>query len=146
MSKHKSDSTEQRSAESKMLELLENEIGANFSSSSSLPIDLGVVPDGIDLDKQIVVEAYARIGGAKGGQKQKIKGDVLKLAYIDKCLPDWNKIMLFACSKTAGDLLGQSWVANAAREFGIETYVVDLPEGLKETVVQAQSRQEMINA
>ena len=41
---------------------------------------------------------------------------------------------------------GKSWVADAAREFGIKIYVIELPEKLKNMVIAAQKRQRMVNA
>jgi hypothetical protein len=143
---HKSDSSEQQAAEIEMLRLLETTLGLQFDSNATLPIDVGVQPDAIDVKNKTVVEAYARIGAVKGAQLHKIKGDILKLALIGRRLgDDWRKIFCFASNEAAGYASGNSWVAEAAREFGIEVVVVEIPANVRESVVHAQSRQRMVN-
>ena len=146
MNKHKSDSSEQRAAEEYMLISLQNKLGIKFDSETALPIDVGVKPDAIDLTNRVVVEAYARVGEIKGAQLHKIKGDILKLALIEKKLgKEWRKIMCFASEEAAKYVRGKSWVAVAAREFGVEIHVVHLPDEQKNNIMAAQKRQRMIN-
>ncbi len=146
MSKHLSDSTEQQMAEAYMLSALERELGLEFDPNASLPIDVGVAPDAIDPNQKVVVEAYARVGAVKGGQLHKIKGDILKLALIEKNLGEgWRKIICFASEDAAKYVKGKSWVAEAARIFNVEVHVVKLPEDYKKVVVAAQTRQKMVN-
>ncbi len=129
-----------------MLIILEEKLGIKFDTNASLPVDIGVKPDAIDLSNKVIVEAYARIGPVKGGQLHKIKGDILKLALIGKKLgKEWRKIMCFASDEAAKYVQGKSWVATAAREFGIEIYVTHLSEEQTEKVVSAQKRQRMVN-
>jgi len=142
MTKHKSNSSEQQEAEKYMLKFLQEKLGIKFDSDAALPIDIGVKPDAIDPVNKVVVEAYARVGVVKGGQLHKIKGDILKLALIDKKLGSgWKKILCFASDKAAKYVQGNSWVAEAAREFGIEIHLVDLPDVQKTSVIEAQKRQ-----
>ena len=146
MSKHLSDSTEQQTAEANILASLQGELGCNFSTDENLPIDVGVKPDAIDFKNQVVVEVYARIGEVKGAQLHKIKGDILKLALIGKRLGSgWRKVMCFASKEAAKYVQGKSWVAEAAREFGVEIFIIELPEEQKNKVVSAQKRQRMVN-
>ncbi len=146
MCRHPSDSTEQQTAEECMLDLLQNELGLTFDADAKLPISLSVMPDAIDTSNKVIVEAYARIGEAKGAQQHKIKGDILKLALIEKKLgKGWRKIMCFASDEAAKYVQGESWVAEAAREFGVEIRVVRLPEEQKHNVISAQNRQRMVN-
>jgi len=146
MSKHLSDSTEQQTAEGYMLASLQDKLGFKFEPNSELPIDVGVKPDAIDPINKVVVEVYARVGEVKGAQLNKIKGDILKLALIEKRLgTGWRKIMCFASDEAAKYVQGKSWVAEAAREFGVEIYVVQLPDEQKNNVISAQKRQRMVN-
>lgn len=146
MGKHLSDSTEQQTAESFMLESLQEVLGCKFDSFSQLPFELAVKPDAIDLANKIVVEVYARVGEIKGAQLYKIKGDILKLALIEKRLgADWRKIFCFASEEAANYVQGKSWVAEAAREFNVEIFVVELAEDIRDSVVSAQNRQRMVN-
>ena len=59
-----------------MLISLEKKLGINFDTQASLPINIGLQPDGIDISNKIIVEAYARIGKLKGSQLHKVKGDI----------------------------------------------------------------------
>lgn len=146
MERHLSDSSEQKCAEEYILDRLAEMLGCDFVANPRLPIDISVRPDGIDPSNKIIVEVYARIGKVKGGQSHKIKGDVLKLALLGNRLgSEWRKIMCFASHESASYVEGASWVAEAAREFGIEVCVVELPERLRKRVVSAQQRQRMVN-
>ena len=146
MTKHKSDSSEQQTAEEYMLMSLQEELGIEFDSEAVLPVDIGVKLDAIDPISKVVVEAYARVGKVKGAQLNKIKGDILKLALIEKKLGSgWRKIMCFASDEAAKYVQGNSWVAKAAREFDIEIHVVYLPDEQKNNVITAQKRQRMVN-
>lgn len=146
MSRHLSDSTEQQAAEGHMLTSLQSRLGCKFEANAELPINIGVKPDAIDAVNKIVVEVYARVGEVKGAQLHKIKGDILKLALIGKRLgDDWRKIMCFASNEAAKYVQGKSWVAEAAREFGVEIFIVELPEEQKENIISAQKRQRMVN-
>ncbi|SEA98464.1 hypothetical protein [Alkalimonas amylolytica] len=146
MTKHLSDSSEQREAESHMLCELEKKLDLHFDQGARLPVSVGVQPDAIDLQNKVVVEVYARVGAVKGAQLHKIKGDVLKLALIGKELgSDWRKIMCFASDSAAGYVQGKSWVAEAAKVFGIEIHVVALSSELQAKVMAAQTRQKMVN-
>jgi len=129
-----------------MLASLQDKLGFKFEPSAELPIDVGVKPDAIDPINKVVVEVYARVGEVKGAQLHKIKGDILKLALIEKRLgAGWRKIMCFASDEAAKYVQGKSWVAEAAREFGVEIYVVQLPDEQKDNVISAQKRQRMVN-
>ena len=145
MSSHKSDSTEQKTAESHLLRAIEEKLGLHFVVGETLGI--GVQPDGIDPKNKVVVEAYARIGELKGAQLNKVKADILKLAYIDKKLGSgWRKIRCFGSAEAAAFLLGSSWAAEAARIFGVEVHVEPLSNEQATLVKAAQTRQRMVNS
>jgi len=146
MSIHQSNSSEQQNAEHFMLKSLEEMFGFQFEKNAELPVSVTVQPDAIDPTRKVVVEAYARIGRVKGAQLNKIKGDILKLALVGKELgSEWRKILCFASSEAAKYAQGKSWVAEAAKVFGIEVIVVELPVEQHEKVIQAQKRQIMVN-
>ena len=144
---HKSDSTEQRDAETYILLSLEAKLGATFDPDARVPIESGVQPDAIDpVKKKIIVEVYARVGPVKGAQLHKIKKDVLKLALIgQKAGPDWRRILCFASEEAAAYVTGRSWVAAAVQHFGIEVIVAPLSDQHRERVTSAQARQRMVN-
>lgn len=143
---HKSDSTEQRDAETYILQSLEAELSATFDPAARLPIAAGIQPDAVDPDRKIIVEVYARVGPVKGAQLHKIKGDVLKLALIgQQAGAEWRRILCFASQEAAAYVTGQSWVAAAVQHFGIEVVVVPLSDKHRERVRSAQDRQRMVN-
>src|SRR3546814_8353628 len=86
MPPHKSSSIAQQEAVRHLLAALEQCLGATFTAGDSLPMELGVKPDGIDSNRKIVVEVYARVGELKGAQLHKAKTDLLKLIYIKRML------------------------------------------------------------
>lgn len=144
---HASDSTTQHLAERTLLDLLQVQLGANFIEGATLPVQLGVKPDGIDTDRKIVVEVFARIGRNKAAQDKKVRSDLFKLAYIRQALgAPWRAVFCFADPVTAQSMLGGSWAANAARTFGVEICVVELPEELRAQILAAQVTQRMVNA
>lgn len=146
MNKHLSDSSEQQTAEAYMLKSLEEVLELNFDHNAVLPIEVGVKPDAIDPVNKVVVEIYARVGEVKGGQRKKIKGDILKLALIGKNLGEgWRKILCFASDEAAKYVQGKSWVAEAARVFEVEIHVTPLPSEQENKVIAAQRRQRMVN-
>ena len=147
MASHNSNSSAQQEAEKHLLGALEQHLRASFAAGSSLPQNLGVKPDGVDLKNKIVAEVYARVGELKGAQLHKAKADLLKLIYIKRMLgPEWRAVICFASSQAASFLQGKSWAANAAREFGVEVVVQQLPEAQKQKVLAAQHRQRMVPA
>ncbi len=146
MSMHPSDSTAQREAEQHLLLALQESIGAHFVADATLPLDPSIKPDGVDPQRKIVVEVYARVGALKGAQLHKAKADLLKLAYVRYQLgADWRAIVCFGSREAAAFLLGRSWAAEAARAFGVEVMVEELPAHQRERVLAAQERQCMVN-
>lgn len=143
---HPSDSADQRAAERSVLTALETLWGASFVPGTRLPVDAGVAPDGVDLDKRLVVEVYARVGKLKPAQAHKVRADLFKLAYLRKLLgSEWRVVFCFVDHEAAAFLMGKSWAARAAQAFGVEITVQELPTLLREQVMAAQLRQRMTN-
>lgn len=146
MERHASDSLEQQQAEAFMLKSLAETLHLNFNKETKLPIDTGVQPDAIDPSKKVIVEVYAHLGEIKGAQLHKVKGDILKLIFIEEKLGEkWRKILCFADEAAAKYARGGSWVAAAVRTFDIEVQVVNLSEEQLNRVKSAQRRQRMVN-
>jgi len=144
---HPSDSADQRAAERTTLLALEALWAARFTPGTRLPVDVGLAPDGVDLDRKLVVEVYARVGRLKPAQAHKVKADLFKLAYLRKLLgPDWRVVFCFVDQEAAALLMGKSWAAQAAQAFGVEVVVHELPGDMRERVETAQARQRMTNA
>lgn len=127
-----------------MLAALAKRLSLEFDQGFDL--GLGVKPDAIDPRNRVVVEVYARVGPLKGAQLHKVKGDILKLAYIDNKLgTGWRKIICFASEEAASYLMGHAWAASAARCFQIEVCIEPLSQEHAQAVVAAQKRQRMVN-
>src|SRR5687768_15178764 len=100
---HKSDSSVQREAEAEMLVALSKELRLDLTERPARVADLaGLQPDGIDWDQRVIVEAYARVGPLKGAQPHKVKGDILKLLYLERLLGGrWRKVLCFGNPEAA---------------------------------------------
>lgn len=144
MAKHPSDSTTQQEAEKHILCVLQDKLEVEFDATAKLPINFGIKLDAINLIEKIIVEVYSHIGELKSGQKKKIQSDILKLAFIGKKNgTDWRKIICFVSDEAAKYVQGESWTAEAAKEFGIEIHVVTLSEEWEEKIKAAQEHQHM---
>jgi len=145
---HPSDSTPQRLAEAYILSVLARRLRLDLSRKDEhVPRLEGLKPDAVDWKKRVLVEVYARLGALKGAQPHKVKGDILKLLLLERKLGGrWRKMLCFADQSAANVALGKSWVAAAAKEFGVEVLVVALSSGYKSRVTAAQIAQRMTNA
>lgn len=141
---HRSDSSEQRLAETYMLSVLADELGAQWGGICPVA---GIQPDGVDPERKIVVEIIARVGKLKAAQQRKVKADLFKLAYVRQRMgSEWRALFVFADQAAAASSLGRAWHVDAAQAFGIEIRVMALPDDLRSSVLAAQDRQRMINA
>jgi len=83
--KHASDSSEQQTAESYMLEELGRKLSLTLQSSKlKLTTGNSVQIDGLNEEKQVLCEIYARIGKLKSAQSDKVASDFLKMLYVEK--------------------------------------------------------------
>lgn len=107
----------------------------------------GVVEvDGCNVEFRVVCEAFARIGRLKSGQRQKLGNDILKMLLVERRMGGhWRKVLLLAGEDCRRLLSGQSWQAQAVRDFGIELCQIELGHQLYAEVVLAQGRQVMTN-
>ena len=96
--------------------------------------------DGASDELDVVCEAWAHQGAAKGGQVHKILRDALKLALVNRVLELAKLILLFSDNAATGKFR-TGWAALALREFENEIRVVDLSPDMRRSVVTAQERQ-----
>ncbi len=145
---HFSTSSEQQSAEGFILETLNKTEGFKLQSSKvTLPSGCSVQLDGFDSDNRAVCEIYARIGKLKGSQPDKLASDFLKMQLVEKEFGySFTKIFCFASDEARSYVKGKSWLAQAAKEFGIIIKTVSLPPEIELNIKNAQSRQKMVNA
>ena len=150
MPSHRSDSSVQREAEVEMLARLSEQHGLNLADADGGRAMLkGIKPDGVDWSQRVLVEAYARVGELKGAQPHKVKGDILKLVYLERLLGGtWRKIICFGDETAARSVSSGSraWIAAAAREFGVGVVVVPHTNEMRQRLLECQERQRMVNA
>ncbi|SIM54915.1 hypothetical protein [Micromonospora cremea] len=145
---HQSDSQTQRRAEEEIVAGLAASLGVVLTKPARIALSGGVFVevDAATPDMGVVVEAYARQGRLKGAQPKKIAQDVLKLALL-KREPGWEgtrTIIAFASHDARDSISG--WLARAAAEFGVELFVVEIPEALRARILNTQRHQVMVNA
>ena len=147
----KSSSIEQVKAEDIIFSLVEQKLGVlleknpvlYFSNNKSSYIQ----PDFYSAQDQIVGEIFAHIGKPKPAQNKKIANDILKMLLLDKISKTVYRKILVVCDKEELKALqGQSALSESIRQFGIEVLFVEIDDKVKQQIVDAQSRQKMVNA
>lgn len=148
LTSHDSDSLEQRNAERLILDGVERKINVSLVPQS-LALSSGgarVDVDGVSEDELVLVEVFAHQGQLKGGQRHKIAGDALKLITLARGRQPTPKLILaFAEEQIATWAAGKSWLATALAVWGIDVIVVELDEGVRAGLREAQARQVMVN-
>lgn len=143
---HPSDSATQGQAEALIREEVAGALGVELKPTSvSLGERATVTVDGASPDESVLVEIFARQGTLKAGQKQKVKGDALKLIALAQTRPGARLVLAFGSEDAARFALEASWVAEALRFWGIEVFVAKLEPDVREGLRATQARQVMIN-
>jgi hypothetical protein len=138
--KHPSDSLEQRDAERDILEALEKRLGIRLNMK--VDIDQRVALDGFaDGAVPVCVEVWAHQGPAKGGQVHKVMRDFCKLLLVEKLLGKRCHKVFAVCDDESLAFLNRSWQGRFAKEFDIETVVLDVCDTTRARVLEAQKRQ-----
>jgi hypothetical protein len=135
----------QQEVEKEMLLLYAKEHKLVFDKASPTLKGCAVQVDGYSKNELTACEVFAHVGKLKSGQVHKIAQDVLKLIYLDKKLnKKHKKVLLFAddeACKPFAKAGNAKWLADCLREFGIETWVVPLPEKTKVQLLEWQEKQ-----
>jgi hypothetical protein len=136
---HDSDSCIHTGFETEVLRRIEAEQGLHFTQE---PLDVSSAEvDGIDRQNRALCEVYCHVGKLKKGHKGKLATDVLKLTYLEKALGgEWRKILGLTGEEAKDYCTGNSWLADAARVFGIEVIFVELGEEKRRELEVAQLR------
>jgi len=141
----------QQLAERLMISEFSRQLGRELGKAT-IPIGkTKVTVDGFHKDDNGVtlVEAWAHVGKAKKAQRDKVLGDMLKLALVSSALrrshPGLNveSYLVFADGTAANVVDGKGWASLAAREFGIATRVMTLGTDVIETIKEAQRKQDI---
>ena len=145
---HLSSSAVQVKAEGKIIAEISASRGITLISKPdkiTLTGGVHIEVDAATADGSVVVEAYARQGMLKGAQPKKIAQDILKLALLKREPGRENTLAIVAfASQQAYDSVS-GWLRRAADAFDIQLEVVDIPQVLRDQILEAQSRQVMIN-
>jgi hypothetical protein len=141
----------QQLAEQLMIKNFSLQLGRELAKAT-IPIGKNkVTVDGFHRDDNRVtlVEAWAHLGKAKSAQRNKVLGDMLKLAFVSSVLrrsyPALNieSHLIFADASAANVVNGNGWAALAAKEFGIAMQVIALSKEVISTIKEAQRRQDI---
>ena len=100
--------------------------------------------DGYSADPPVLVEAWAHQGPPKGGQRNKVLADALKLQLVAASLdPRPRRLLCFADDAAARPFIhpSRTWYAQALRDTGVEVVVIDLAVDLRAEIREAQVRQ-----
>jgi len=138
-------STEQREAERVMLDLLGAQLGLVLGP---LPIRLTsgqrIAVDGGDQAGTVIVECWAHQGPPKAAQRHKVLSDAFKLSWVGgMSYPRPRRILCFSDEAAAAPFRpeSRSWAARALQDFDIEVVVVQLPDSVRQMILNAQRRQ-----
>jgi hypothetical protein len=114
-------SLEQQEAEELIIGLLAKALGVPLTKKRfELPAGLEI--DGCCESPRILCEAWAHIGTPKSAQKNKVMADAMKLLFaVSLALGNQRLILAFADESAASHFRGDSWMAQALKEKGIET-------------------------
>jgi hypothetical protein len=131
-------------------QLAEGLIVSEFSRQLGRELGTAIIPigsakvavDGFHKDDSGVtlVEAWAHVGRAKPAQRNKVLGDLLKLALVSSVLRrsypalKVESHLVFADSAAANVVNGKGWASLAAKEFGITVQVIALSDDVIETI------------
>ena len=102
-----------------------------------------------DENRLTLVEAWAHVGKAKAAQRNKVLGDMLKLALVTSTLRrscagmKVESYLIFADKTAANVVSGKGWASLAAVEFGIATQVISLSPDVIDTIKEAQRQQDI---
>lgn len=136
-------SLEQQEAEDLIIDLLGKALGVALAKKRfELPTGGWLEIDGYSESPGIRCEAWAHIGKPKSAQKNKVMADAVKLLFAASLAQGHQRLILaFADECAVSHFRGDSWMAQALKARGIETYVVELPSDVRERILLAQKRQ-----
>ena len=140
----KSSSHEQREIERYVFAEVEDMLQVSLQSNSKVFLSEGVhiEPDFYSKEEKIVGEIFAHHGKTKGGQNHKVTQDILKMLLLEKMQGITYRKFLVVCDKQMQKVLtGKSALAESIRQFSINLLCVELPEELRDKILNAQNRQ-----
>jgi len=141
----------QQLAERLMIAEFSRELGRTLGATT-IPIGTARVEvDGFHRDaaRVTLVEVWAHVGKAKPAQRNKVLGDMLKLALVSSVLRrsysglKVESYLVFADVAAANVVNGKGWASLAAKEFEVEARVIALSAEVIGAIKDAQKKQDI---
>ena len=150
MNSWKSNSEEQLHAEKAMISILEKQLSVQLEKNRKIILNqehgIYIVPDVYSETSLIIGEIYAHVGKLKPAQSHKIANDILKMLLLEKSTGKCYRKIIAVCDKEVmKSTKGNSFLAEAIRQFEIDVIYLEIEENLKNQIIMAQQRQKMIN-
>lgn len=149
--KHKSSSEEQVIAEQYIFEAIEKRLQIKLEHNRKIYLADNpftyMQPDFYSEGLCIVGEIFSHIGKPKKAQNNKIANDILKMLLLDRITGKTYRKIIVVCDEIEWKKLnGKSVLAEIIRQFGIETIKIEIEDEMRNTILETQKRQTMVNA
>lgn len=149
--KHKSSSEEQMIAEQYIFKAIEKRLQINLDHDRKIYLADNpftyIQPDFYSEDDCIVGEIFSHIGKPKKAQNNKTANDILKMLLLEKVTGKKYRKIIVVCDEIEWKKLnGKSVLAETIRQFGIEIINIEIEDEMRNTILEAQKRQNMVNA
>lgn len=145
---HKSSSMEQQRAEEIILEQVCLWLKMDLEHCPKIMVGSTFMqPDFYSREKGVIGEISAHIGRTNKAQDNKIANDLLKMLLLEKLENRRYRKIIVVCDKDVyAKLCGTSILAQCVQEFGVEVKLMEIDGDLRADIVNAQTRQRMVNA
>ncbi len=105
-----------------------------------------ICPDFYSENRKIIGEIHVHIGKLKSAQVDKISSDVLKMIFYEKVQnTEYKKYIAVCDEKEYKQLVGNSFIAVAMREFNVKVLRIKLDYECSELINNAMNRQNLMN-
>lgn len=148
--KHKSSSEEQMIAEQYIFETIEKQLQIELGHNRKIYLADNpftyIQPDFYSEEYCIVGEIFSHIGKPKKAQNNKIANDIMKMLLLEKITEKTYRKIIVVCDEIELEKLnGKSVLAETIRQFGIEIIYIEIEDEMRNTILEAQKRQTMVN-
>lgn len=149
--KNKSSSEEQMIAEQYIFETIEKQLQIELEHNRKIYLADNpftyIQPDFYSEEYCIVGEIFSHIGKPKKAQNNKIANDIMKMLLLEKITEKTYRKIIVVCDEIELEKLnGKSVLAETIRQFGIEIIYIEIEDEMRNTILEAQKRQTMVNA
>ena len=149
--KNKSSSEEQMIAEQYIFETIEKQLQIELGHNRKIYLADNpftyIQPDFYSEEYCIVGEIFSHIGKPKKAQNNKIANDIMKMLLLEKITEKTYRKIIVVCDEIELEKLnGKSVLAETIRQFGIEIIYIEIEDEMRNTILEAQKRQTMVNA